>query len=278
MPSLNEYLLRPSSQSYQLSQPYQHPYRYSGHTGTLPLLHHQHQTSSLDTTGANTSASDSTALTEMSLVNSGHLDTSYYPTRYSPDVSDTGILHHQRPPPSDLMTNAFTYNVSAAPTSTSAFYPITSAADMVPMGSSSNDGQVSRAYAEVGATGHHVATLGTVIGCIDSVSSSTSDKTAEIDEAEWLSRHQHHHHHLIGRPVFGQQGAPPPGPYLAYTDQVGNDHLVHLSITNHFHLQSYISPKTVKISKGPKVQFSADCQQRTQEQSPSKQATSITSV
>src|SRR5699024_6790290 len=108
---------------------------------------------------SNTPVSDSLALTEMSLVNGGQLEPSFYssanPT-YPPDPS--AILHHSQQAPSDLMTNAFTYNVNSS-TANTGLYPIST--DLVTIaGTNSNP---HRTYTEIGSTAdmpHHVTTLG----------------------------------------------------------------------------------------------------------------------
>lgn len=226
MHSIDGYIVRSpysTDQQQQLNHT-QAYYRLQPHSGAIPLLQHSHGL--LSNASPATPASDSLTLTEMSLVNSHLEPNSYYSStnpNYPPDPST--ILHQAQHVPSDLMTNAFTYNVttSSAPTG---LYPISS--DLVAFTAANTN---PRTYTEIGSTtdmSHHVAALGPMVGCIDSLSSSTSDKTAELDE-EWHLPKHHGHSLLLGR-----NGAlvPPSQPYLTYvrSNEVsclracGNDH------------------------------------------------------
>ena len=172
------------------------------------------------------------------------------------------------------MTNAFTYNVNSS--TATGFYPIST--NLVTI-AGSNSNQAHRTYTEVGAPTemtHHVTTLGPIVGCIDSLSSSTSDKTAEVDD-EWHLPKHHTHSMLIPRngplPHQLQQ------PYMAY---VRSNEVSCYNTNCHSNvdcsLQSCLSsPNTTTSSpsrNGPKVQFSDTIPSG----SPSKITTAVTSV
>lgn len=206
MHSIDDYILR--SQPYPANQPLNHTYyRFQPHSGALPLLQHSHEL--MTATNSNPPVSESLALTEMSLVNRQFEANGYYSARnsaYPPDPSS--IVHHSQQSSSDIMTNAFTYNVNSSSSATG-LYPITT--DLVTI-SSGNPNQ--RTYTEIGATmgdlPHHVTTLGPMVGCIDSLSSSTSEKTVDVED-EW---HLPKHSMINDRtsPLTQQQSQP----YLAY--------------------------------------------------------------
>ncbi|KAJ6222750.1 hypothetical protein RDWZM_001295, partial [Blomia tropicalis] len=244
MQSIDEYILRTSqynSTGGQINQTY---YRFQPHSGTLPLLQHPHGIISNHTSNPST-------MTEMSIVNNHHshhqaqqqqqqhLDSnSYYSSsnpNYPPDPS--AILHHSQQPSSDLMTNAFTYNVNTS----TGIYPISS--DLVPSLSNngiSNQTSQQRTYTEISNAdmSHHVTALGPMVGCIDSVSSSTSDKTVEVDD-EWHVPKQHSHPLIIGH--NGSHQSQPP--YMSYVRS--NDSCVSSPNANN----------TSSRSTQPKVQF-----------------------
>lgn len=237
MHSIDEYVLRSQYSGGQGPVNSHTYYRFQPHSGTL-LHQHSH---ALQLTGGNTNASDSLALTEMSLVNSGQMETnSYYsasnPT-YPPDPS--AILHHAQHPPSDLMTNAFTYNVNTSSAS-SGLYPIST--DLVAIANSSSNHhhqhqhqhqhqnqhqhqhqqQQHRTYTEIGQCNPgatdlaHVTTLGPMVGhCLDSLSSSTSDKTAEVDDEWHLPKH---HTMMLTRngPLPHSHSQSSQQPYMSY--------------------------------------------------------------
>lgn len=237
MHSIDEYILRsqyPGGQGALNSHTY---YRFQPHSGTLPLL--QQHSHALQLSTGNTNGTDSMALTEMSLVNSGQMEAnSYYsasnPT-YPPDPS--AILHHSQHPPSDLMTNAFTYNVNTSSASTG-LYPISS--DLVAIANSNSthhqhqhqhqnqhqhQHQHQRTYTEIGQCNsgggatelaHHVTTLGPMVGhCLDSLSSSTSDKTAEVEDEWHLPKH---HTMMLTRngPLPHSHSQSSQQPYMSY--------------------------------------------------------------
>lgn len=240
MHSIDEYILRSQYTGGQGPVNSHTYYRFQPHSGTMPLL--QEHSHGLQLTGGNTNASDSLALTEMSLVNSGQMEAanSYYsasnPT-YPPDPS--AILHHSQHPPSDLMTNAFTYNVNTSSASTG-LYPIST--DLVAIANSNSNQhqhqnhqhphqhqhqhqnhqqQHQRTYTEIGQCNpgasdlaHHVTTLGPMVShCLDSLSSSTSDKTAEVDDEWHLPKH---HTMMLTRNGPLPHSQPSQQPYMTY--------------------------------------------------------------
>ena len=217
MHSIDGYILRsPFSSAQQQQQPQMNHayYRFQPHSAAsaIPLLQHSHGLLA----SASTPVSESLAL---SIVNSHLEPNSYYSSSPNGTYSSNPntILHHSHQASSDLMTNAFTYNVAASSSSTG-LYPIS---DLVTI-SGTNSSQ--RTYTEIGSSAemtHHVTPLGPMLGCIDSMSSSTSDKTAEVDE-EWnLPKH---HSLLLGRNCpLGQQAQQPYMTYVRSNEVI--DHL-----------------------------------------------------
>lgn len=278
MPSVNDYLMRSSQYPPHSNTGNQvntsSYYRYQA-GGTQPLLQHSHGLLA----NSSTPTSDSMGLTEMSIVNSHMEPNNYYSTTnasYGPDQN--ALLRHGPPPPtSDLMTNAFTYNVNTS--GANRMYPVSG--DFVTLNATSSNG---RTYTEVCATdelSHHVAALGPMVNCIDSLSSSTSDKTAEVDD-EW--RILKHH------PLAASRNAQTSHmPYIPYNGGgPGNNevsqstHLFHMSNNNNVIVspQSYISaPNGTSSSPSQmnqvKVQFS---NAETVIGSPHHNHTSVTSV
>lgn len=161
--------------------------------GTLPLLQHSHGLIAAAAANSSTPTSDSLTLTEMSIVNS-HLEPNFYPVNscgngghhYPPEVATTTAttLLHSTQPSSDLMTNAFTYSVNTGSRMYHHHHPAVATGDFVTLNSS------PRTYTEISAPADRV-TLGPMVNCIDSLSSSTSDKTTTEVDDDWRHGSKH---------------------------------------------------------------------------------------
>lgn len=175
--------------------------------------------------GNGTPLGESLAMTEMAPT--GNEFYSITGSAYSP--GQPTLLHQ---PTADLMSNVpFTYNVATS--SDGSLYPISTELLTISSGGA-GAGATGRNYSELSAASGgsvpqptHVALGGTMLGCIDSLSStSASDKTLEVDD-EWHRPKPPPppppHPILVGSHPVNYSAVPTSQPYLAYGNLRSNE-------------------------------------------------------
>lgn len=194
-------------------------YRFHGHGGTLPLLQHSHLLA-----GAAHNNSNGTPvgepLTMAEIAPGGSLESTsneFYSITSSAYSPGQPTLLHQ--PTADLMTNAFTYNVATS--GDGSLYPISTELLTISGGNANgrNYSELSAASGGPASQPAHVTLGGTMMGCIDSLSStSASDKTLEVDEEWRLPKPMppHQHQILVGSHHASFSAVPTSQAYVTY--------------------------------------------------------------